>query len=333
MAQYYRPVLMQNSVRPDNARTVAGGWCWFDQAERITRGRARDLVGIDAIPVDVVERISTPRAPIAGMPMDEPCLMGILNVTPDSFSDGGKFNAPEAALMRARQMVAEGADILDIGGESTRPGANFVPADIEISRTAPIIAAIHAELSTPISIDTRKLPVALAAVSAGAGLINDVSAFTYEPELIDFAAKSGLPVCIMHAQGSPKNMQTAPQYDDVLLDVYDFLEERVEACESAGIPRSSIMIDPGIGFGKTTQHCLNLLRDISLFHSLGCSILLGASRKAFIGDITNVNSAEDRTFGSVSVAIWAAAQGVQVLRVHDIEATKQAIALQMAIRG
>lgn len=333
MTHYFRPISMQDHARPDNARSIAGGWCWFDRAERITRDGGRELIEIKDIPADVVARISAPRAPVAGLEFDTPRLMGILNVTPDSFSDGGKFNAPDAALTHARDMVADGADILDIGGESTRPGADFVPEDVEISRTAPVIAAIRGEMQAPISIDTRKADVAQAALAAGANLINDVAAFTHDAELAKLAAKTSTPVCLMHAQGDPKTMQDAPRYDDVLLDVYDFLEARIQVAQAAGIPRSQIMIDPGIGFGKTTQHCLALLRNISLFHALGCTILLGASRKKFIGDISGAKSAKDRTFGSVSVAMGAVAQGVQILRVHDIAATKQALALQLAIGG
>jgi len=331
MTYYYRPIPMQGTTRPAGAHSIAGGWCWFDRVERISRGGPREMFGADDVPAKVIERISAPRAPIAGLKFNQPRLMGILNVTPDSFSDGGKFNAPDAALTRARDMVAGGVDMLDIGGESTRPGADTVPADIEISRTAPVISAIRSELDTPISIDTRKADVASAAVEAGADLINDVAAFTYDPALAAVAVKTNTPVCLMHAQGQPKTMQNNPSYDDALLDVYDFLAERITQAKAAGIPRSRIMIDPGIGFGKTTKHSLTLLRNISLFHTLGCVILLGASRKSFIGDISGEKSAKDRVFGSVSVALGAVAQGVQVLRVHDIKATKQALVLHMAV--
>ncbi|PHQ99849.1 MAG: dihydropteroate synthase [Marinosulfonomonas sp.] len=331
MTQYFRPIPMQERLRPANSRWIARGWCWFDRAVRISRGGGRELVGMGDIPADVLKRICAPRAPIAGLSFDTPRIMGILNVTPDSFSDGGKFIAPDAALKHARDMVADGADILDIGGESTRPGADIVPVDVEISRTAPVISAICAELKTPVSIDTRKADVARAAITAGASLINDVAAFTYDPSLAELAASTDTSVCLMHAQGVPKTMQDAPDYADVLLDVYDFLEERIQVAITAGIPRTSIMIDPGIGFGKLPEHNLAILRNISLFHALGCPILLGASRKTFIGDITGANSAEDRTFGSVSVAQMAIAQGVQILRVHDIRATKQALAMHMAV--
>lgn len=338
MRHYFSPIPMQDSARPANAKPIAGGWCWFDRAERIvpsgSRGAddgARELISIDDIPADIVQRISASRAPMAGLTFETPKIMGILNVTPDSFSDGGDFHAAKDALKHAQDMLAEGADILDIGGESTRPGADVVPLDVETSRTAPVILAIRSELRAPMSIDTRNAPVAQAAIRAGADLINDVSAFSHDVEMVNVAAKTQAPICLMHAQGVPKTMQAAPRYADVLLDVYDYLESRIQIAEAAGIARARIMIDPGIGFGKRPEHNLTLLRGLSLFHSLGCVILLGASRKKFIGDITGAQSAKDRTFGSVSVAQMAASQGVQVLRVHDIKPTKQALAMQMAV--
>lgn len=332
MMKYYRPIPMQGAARPANARQIAGGWCWFDRVEQITRrGGWRKLIAIGEVPAEVLTRITTPRADIAGLTFDTPRIMGILNVTPDSFSDGGDFSAPEAAMKHARDMVIDGADILDIGGESTRPGADVVPVDLEISRTAPVISAIRSEMQTPVSIDTRNAAAAQAAINAGANLINDVSAFSHDADMAGVAADTAAPVCLMHAQGAPKTMQDAPSYEDVLLDVYDYLEARIQMAEAAGIPRARIMIDPGIGFGKRPEHNLLLLQNISLFHALGCVILLGASRKKFIGDITGTASAKDRTFGSVAVAILAVTQGVQMMRVHDIKPTKQAISMQMAI--
>lgn len=322
---------MQDRARPANAKSIAGGWCWFDRLERITRDGGRDVVAISDVPADVINRINAARAPLAGLAFDAPRIMGILNVTPDSFSDGGDFHAAQDAVKQAHAMQAEGADILDIGGESTRPGADVVPIDLEVSRTAPVISALRATLKTPISIDTRNARAAEAAIAAGADLINDVSAFTHDPAMLGVAVKTGIPACLMHAQGVPKTMQSAPRYADVLLDVYDDLERCIERAEAAGIPRSSLMIDPGIGFGKQPEHNLALLRDISLFHALGCVILLGASRKKFIGNITGAPSAKDRTFGSTSVAQFGVTQGVQVVRVHDISATRQTLAMQMAI--
>jgi len=255
-------------------------------------------------------------------------------VTPDSFSDGGQFLAPDAALAQARALIDGGADILDIGGESTRPGAAVVPVDEEIARTAPVIAALREQgLGTPISIDTRKAPVAEAALAAGADLVNDVAAFTYDPAIGDVAARHGAPVCLMHAQGTPETMQADPRYDNIVLDVYDFLEERVQAATAMGLTRAQIMVDPGIGFGKTVDHNLALIRNISLFHGLGCPLLLGASRKRFIGALSDAPDAADRVAGSVSVALAGLAQGVQFLRVHDIKETRQAVTLSQAVWG
>lgn len=330
MKTYFRAVPMTDPMRPANARSIADGWCWFDRAEKISRNGQSELVSIDEINADILQRITSPRCTIAGLTFEQPRLMGILNVTPDSFSDGGKFSNPDDAVRHANDMVRQGADILDIGGESTRPGADYVDINDEISRTAPVILAIRKKLDVPISIDTRKSAVAKAALDAGADLINDVAAFTHDPTLIHLVAQRNAPVCLMHAQGDPKTMQDKPCYDNVLLDVYDFLEEKIMAAEAAGIPRTRIIIDPGIGFGKTAQHNLTLLANISLFHSLGCVILLGASRKKFIGDITGEKSAKDRVSGSVCVAQTATSQGVQLLRVHDIKETKQAIAMQKA---
>ena len=333
MTLYYRPIARLGEVPTRQSFALAGGLCWFDSIAVHERGGGINTVPARDIPTDVLHHLTCQRPPIAGLDMSAPRLMGILNVTPDSFSDGGQFEAPQAALDRALVMQAEGAQIIDIGGESTRPGATEVAIAAEIDRTAPVIAAIRAQSGVPISIDTRKSAVGQAAVSAGATMINDVAAFTFDPALADVAATAGVPVCVMHAQGSPENMQDDPAYEDVLLDVYDFLSARVDAAVAAGIARNQIVIDPGIGFGKTVAHNLILLRGIALFHSLGCPILLGASRKRFISVIGGGQTAHDRVSGSVAVALFAARRGVQILRVHDIFATKQALDLEWAIGG
>lgn len=317
--------------RPDGAHTLAGGWCWFTHAQRIERGAASTLVTAADIPDDVLTRLTAPRAPVAGVTMDAPRLMGILNVTPDSFSDGGMFVAADAAVAQARQMIADGADIIDIGGESTRPGAVTVDIPDEIARTAPVIAALRAQGSAPISIDTRKAGVARAALDAGAAIINDVAAMTYDTDMAALAAQTEAPICLMHAQGDPATMQDAPVYDHVMLDVYDFLAARVDVAQAAGIRRDRIIVDPGIGFGKTMAHNLVLLQNLSIFHGLGCAVLLGASRKRFIGTIANAPEARDRMAGSVAVALHGISQGMQILRVHDTLATRQAISLHMAV--
>ncbi|THD82272.1 dihydropteroate synthase [Aliigemmobacter aestuarii] len=333
---YYRPIAMTDPARPAGAHALAGGWCWFDRVEVLERGAARPgpVIPASDLPPETLDRLTASRAPLAGLTMDRPRLMGILNVTPDSFSDGGLFLAPEAALTQGRMMAGAGAEIIDIGGESTRPGSVEVPVDEEIARTAPVIAALRAgRIATRISIDTRKAAVARAALGAGADIVNDVSAFTFDPGLPGVVAATGAPVCLMHMIGTPQTMQDDPQYDDVLLDVYDHLEARIGVAEASGISRDRIMVDPGIGFGKTLAHNLDLIRGLSLFHGLGCPVLLGVSRKKFIGTIGGEAQADRRAPGSVAVALAGVAQGAQVLRVHDVWETRQALALWRSVTG
>jgi dihydropteroate synthase len=312
---------------------LAGGLGWFNHAERLERGRPGELVPLSEIPGELMQNLTGLRAPICGLSPSQPRLMGVLNVTPDSFSDGGRFDGFAAGMAQARALIADGADILDIGGESTRPGADVVDITDEIARTAPVIQALRAEgITTPISIDTRKPEVAQAAIAAGAGLVNDVSALEYDAGMADVIRASGLPVCLMHASGDPKTMQSNPQYDDVLLDVFDYLADRVAHCVAAGIARNQIMVDPGIGFGKTQAHNLALIRGLSLFHGLGCAVLLGVSRKRFIGVIGNEPEAAKRAPGSIALGLEALQQGVQMLRVHDIRQTGQAVALWRSLR-
>ena len=330
MATYYRPIARYDHARPDGALSLAGGPLWFDTVEQMDRDAPPSLVPARSAPADVLDRLTTPRARVAGLDLSTPRLMGILNVTPDSFSDGGLHFEPTSALAHTRDMIGAGAAIIDVGGESTRPGASEIPVDEEIRRTAPVIAAIRAETDIPISIDTRKAPVARAAHEAGANLINDVAGFTFDPDLAPFAATAGLPVCVMHAQGTPDIMQVDPRYDNVAFDVYDYLSDRVAALTALGIPRDQIVVDPGIGFGKTLDHNLTLLQNLSLFHGLGCPILLGASRKRFIGTIGGAEEARHRAPGSIAVAIAGVAQGVQMLRVHDVRETSEALRLWQA---
>ncbi|PIE13673.1 MAG: dihydropteroate synthase [Rhodobacterales bacterium] len=335
MAIYYRPLVQTGPVRPVDAHPVAGGACWFTHAQTITRtGGAEsgaEIVPAADIPQAVMDRITQARQPIAGLALDSPLIMGILNVTPDSFSDGGDHNGPAKALAFGRQMVLDGADIIDVGGESTRPGALEVPQEAEIARTFPVVSALRNTLKTPISIDTRKASVARAIHGAGADIVNDVSGFTFDKALAPYCAEHGLPVCVMHAQGDPETMHVNPRYDNVLLDVYDFLEAQLVMLGELGIPRSRIMLDPGIGFGKTIAHNLALLNGISLFHSLGCAILLGVSRKGFIREIGAAPVPAERAPGSIAVGLAALAQGVQILRVHDVKETRQALNLWQAV--
>jgi dihydropteroate synthase len=260
-----------------------------------------------------------------------PKLMGILNVTPDSFSDGGNYLGLDAALKQAEFMEADGADIIDIGGESTRPGALTIPVLEEIKRIEPVIKKISSKSRIPISVDTRKSKVASAAHKAGAAMVNDVSGFTFDPDLLSYCSEHKLPVCVMHMQGLPENMQNNPKYENILIEVFDFLEAQIETLVQAGICRDKIVADVGIGFGKNLEHNLALIKNISFFHGLGVPLLFGVSRKSIIGNLAKVKNPKDRVHGSISLAISALAQGVQLFRVHDVAETKQAFDLWIAV--
>ena len=332
MSQYWRPIPIGDAAQMPDALPLAGGPVRFTHVERLERGRTPVVKPASDVPDHLLARLTAARAPICGLTLDRARIMGVLNVTPDSFSDGGDFSGRAAALAQAKAMAAK-ADILDIGGESTRPGADIVPATDEIARVVPVIEAVRAAaIATPISVDTRKAAVAAAAVRAGAGLFNDVSALSFDPDSLSMAARLGVPICLMHAAGDPKTMQADPRYDDVLLDVYDYLAERVASAEAAGVPRTDLIVDPGIGFGKTLEHNLALLRRLSLFHGLGCAVLLGVSRKRFIGTLGDAPQAKDRFPGSMAVALDALRQGAQILRVHDVAETAQAIRLHEALQ-
>lgn len=255
--------------------------------------------------------------------LDAPRVMGIVNVTPDSFSDGGAHDSTEAAVAHGLRLAAEGADLLDVGGESTRPGAGEVPVEEELRRVIPVIERLARETSLPISVDTSKPEIMRAAVAAGAGLINDVYALRREGAL-DAAAAARVPVVLMHMQGEPRSMQDAPAYDDLVGEVHRFLAERIFACEMAGIPKKSIVLDPGYGFGKTTAHNLLLLRQQSRLLDLGLPLLAGLSRKRSLGEITGRDTGE-RVFASVAAAVLAAEQGARILRVHDVAPTVDAL--------
>jgi len=262
-----------------------------------------------------------------------PRVMGILNVTPDSFSDGGAHLAPEAALAHARRLLSEGAEMLDIGGESTRPGAEPVEAEVEIARVVPLIAALRAETAAPLSIDTMKSEVARAAVAAGATMWNDVTALRHAPGSLATAAELGCDVVLMHMQGEPRSMQHAPHYEDVTAEVCAFLAARAEAALAAGVARERIWLDPGVGFGKhRTRHNLPLLAGLARVTALGFPVLLGASRKSFIGALDpSAARPQDRLGGSIAAALAGAAAGVAAVRVHDVRDTAQALTVWQAI--
>lgn len=261
---------------------------------------------------------------------NQPIVMGILNTTPDSFFDGGKFNSSETAINHALEMLRDGADIIDIGGESTRPGADAVSAEEEIGRVVPVIKALRLQSNVCISIDTSKPDVMRAAVQAGANLVNDVNGLR-EPGALAVCAELGVPVCVMHMQGEPRTMQEAPGYDDVLEDIKSFLLQRVNECVAAGIKRENIIIDPGFGFGKNLQHNLQLLQRLHEFESLGVPVLVGLSRKSMLGLILG-SPVEQRLYASVAAAVLAWTKGAKIFRVHDVKPTVDALKVCVAVQ-
>jgi dihydropteroate synthase len=329
---------------------LAGGLSWFSAVELIvmdgTRSVSSDLVPVEAIG-DVLDRLpdgarrawtnlTTPRPPLSlgerVLRLDQPQVAGIVNATPDSFSDGGAHRDEAAAADAGHLMAAAGAALIDVGGESTRPGAASVWEGDELKRVLPVVERL-ARSGTAVSVDTRKAAVMEAALAAGAAMINDVSALTWDDRAAEVVAGAGCPVVLMHHQGTPETMQQSPRYDrPVTFEVYDWLEARIEAAVAAGIDRARIVVDPGIGFGKTVQHNLRLLNGLSLFHGLGCPLMLGASRKRMIGALSGEAPADRRLAGSLALALKGAEQGVQLLRVHDVPETVQAMRVWRGLR-
>lgn len=273
--------------------------------------------------------LTVPRKPIGNLSFKTPRLMAILNLTPDSFSDGGDYPAGDVAIARAKTLFEEGADIVDVGAESTRPGANPVRGDEELRRLKPILDGLG-DLPGPISVDTRKAGVMEKALKAGALIINDVSALTFDKNSMK-VAKTAPGIILMHAQGTPGDMQKSPEYGDVLLEVYDYLEGRILACEEAGIAQEKLIIDVGIGFGKNLQHNLALLKGLSLFQALGVPVLAGLSRKRFIGELTGIENPKDRLAGSLSASLFALSQGAQMVRCHDVREMRNAMDVYQTI--
>ena len=263
---------------------------------------------------------------------NRPLLMGIINVTPDSFSDGGDYCETSKAVAHGLELVSQGADILDIGGESTRPGSVPVPADEQVRRTAPVIWTLARETAVPISIDTTSSAVAEAALDAGAAMVNDISACRFDSEMAPFVAQTGVPLVLMHMLGAPRTMQQEPRYDDVVVEVRDFLAQRVQFALDAGIDRSQLIIDPGIGFGKTMTHNLQLLRNLPALLELDLPLLVGPSRKAFIGKILDLPDPKDRLVGTAAAVALAVNAGAHILRVHEVKEMRQAADLAAAIR-
>jgi len=339
----------QRGVADGIARPLAGGALAFTAVELIRRGagdrretvtlsiadlRSCRLRAEDTSRSESIEKalsiIAAPRAEFAGLTLDRPRLMGVVNVTPDSFSDGGRYHDSDHAIAYGHALIQAGADILDVGGESTRPGAAPVSIEEELARVLPVIAALAKE-GAVVSIDTRHGSVMRRAVDAGARVINDVTALAGDPQSLDAAAKSGAAVVLMHMQGEPRTMQKDPQYRDAPLDVYDYFAARLAACAAAGIPRNRILLDPGIGFGKNDRHNIALLGDLALLHGLGCGLLLGVSRKSFIGRLSRGEDAAHRLPGTLAATLAGLDRGAQVHRLHDVAEAAQAIALWRAV--
>jgi len=318
---------------------LAGGLCWFAAVELVTvKGNRRistELVPVEQLPDRLDDelsaqwqRLTSPRAPLElgsrTIRLDQPRVFWIVTATPESFSDGGQFADAARAAEAGSRMAEAGAAIIDVGGESTRPGAKPVWEGDEIERAVPVIRQLAAS-GAAVSIDTRKADVMTAALEAGARMVNDVSALTYDLRSSDVVAAAGVPVVLMHHQGKPEVMQKDPRYDDVVVEVYCWLEERIAEAEESGITRDRILIDVGFGFGKNVAHNVELMNNLALFHSLGCAMVLGASRKRTIGALSNEAPADQRLGGSLAFALKAVEQGVQLVRVHDVPETVQAL--------
>jgi dihydropteroate synthase len=321
---------------------LAGGLNWFASVELIHEDGRRELVPVEGIEARFDDamaadwaRITAPRAPLKlgerTVRLDQPQIMGIVNATPDSFSDGGSYADAASAAEAGAIMTQQGAAIIDVGGESTRPGATTVWEGDEVERVVPVVQQLAAG-GNAVSIDTRKAGVMTAAIGAGAAMVNDVSALLWDPQAAEVVAKAGVPVVLMHHRGDPATMQDAPRYDDVLVEVFEWLEDRIAVAEEAGIARDKILVDPGIGFGKTVAHNLELMNGLALLHGLGCPIVIGASRKRMIGALSNEAPADRRLAGSLALALKAVEQGVQVVRVHDVTETVQALKVWRGLR-
>lgn len=343
--RYFRPTgFVDTPIGFDGqVARLAGGLQFFTMYEVIERGAAKTLVSVAEIEAHLrdereaalVARLSAARAPLSlgirTLRFDQPLVVGILNTTPDSFSDGGRYGDAEGAIAAGVAMAAAGAALVDVGGESTRPGAAPVWESDEIARTQPVVARL-AGAGHAVSIDTRKASVMEAALGAGATLVNDVSALSFDAQALALLTARDVPIVIMHSPDAARTLHEGGQYEDVLLDVHDWLEARLEALEQAGIGRQRLIVDPGIGFGKGVADNLALLNGLALFHGLGCPVLVGASRKRFIGALAGEVPAHERMAGSLAVTLKAAEQGVQLHRVHDVAETVQALKLWRGLR-
>ena len=331
----------RSAIAAGEALPLAGGPLAFVLCEVVTEGKRALLPAIEARPWAAgrglaeafdaaMARLTSPRADFAGLRLDRPRIMGVVNVTPDSFSDGGDFAEDAAAIEHGLALREAGAEILDVGGESTRPGAAPISIAEELRRVIPVVRAL-AGAEAVVSIDTRHAQVMGEAIAAGAAIVNDITALTGDPASLDLLARSGASVVLMHMRGEPRNMQANPVYGDAPREIRDYLAERVAACMAAGIAPSRIAVDPGIGFGKNDGHNMALLRELGMLHELGVALLLGVSRKSFIGRLSRGEAPKARLAGSLAAGLAGLDRGVQILRVHDVSETRQAIAVWQAL--
>ena len=348
---YLKPVGLEPAGSPAS-RPLAGGPLSFSQCELLWRATARPSAvsrcraSVDALEAwargeggsvarwfdAALKRLTRPRPGLAGLTFDRPALMGVLNVTPDSFSDGGQFLDPSVATAHGRKMMEVGADIIDVGGESTRPRSDGTAVEEELARVGPVVSAL-AGAGVPVSIDTRRARVMGAALDAGAKLVNDVSALTADPDSVALIAARNAPVVLMHMRGEPATMHLKTDYAHAPLDVYDELAARLEACVAAGIAAERVLLDPGLGFAKNSAQNALVMADLALYHGLGCALAVGASRKGLVSAVKRSSMPQERLPASLAAALLALDQGVQVLRVHDVAESAQALAVWRAVRG
>ena len=322
---YLRPVIASSGIH-----ALAGGPLRFTDVQCLIRtAEGARTIGGEPEPA-ALARLTRPRPRLPGLTGEPPYIAGILNVTPDSFSDGGLAETADDAIAHGLALMEQGADMIDVGGESTRPGAPPVPEEEEVARIEPVIRAL-AQAGAVISVDTRKAAVMRAALSAGAQVVNDVSALTFDPKALGVVAEAGVPVILMHSRGTPETMGRLKRYDNLAMTVFDELSERIQACLGAGIEGDRILIDPGVGFAKGPEQNLVLLNNLALLHGLGYPVMIGTSRKSFIGKIGDAADPRARLPGSLASGLWAVSQGAQYLRVHDVAETRQALAIWNAI--
>ncbi len=330
--QYFFPELLRTISGLKPSFFLGGTKVGFDSFKIVERGKKSETIPAREAPKEILEAFIRPRPSVLGLDFSKVNIMGVLNVTPDSFYDGKEDFKEVDFVKKGLDLINGGLDILDVGGESTRPGAKEIPVHLEKQRVSNVIRDIKKTFpKIIISIDTRKSEVAKAALKAGASIINDVSGLTFDSEILSIASEFESVICIMHSKGLPENMQNQPSYENILLDIYDFLEEKLNLAKKAGISEKRIIVDPGIGFGKSLSHNKVLIKNLSLFHGLGCPVMVGLSRKSFIGEIVGELEPSKRLGGSLAALLTTVSRGAHLVRVHDVNETKQAIEVWNAL--